>query len=167
MDCMQSDAAMLSYGEFPCRLHDRMPVLLPTQEARDAWLAPDFKPSTVKEVRVPYAGDDLVWHEVDPAMGSPSVQGPQCCQPIKRPDVASFFQPRRRAAKSASSASASAGSKGEAGQPKTGVALKPDPGQGAQMELPEGGHSCNLFCSSFHTRVTSCTCSCPTSRLQP
>lgn len=78
------------------RLHDRMPVLLPTPEAREAWLAPeqDFDPGAVKGLSTPYNGSDLTWHEVDPAMGSPKVQGPACCKPIKRESIASFFKPR-------------------------------------------------------------------------
>lgn len=234
---------MLSCGELPCRLHDRMPVLLPTQEARDAWLAPEFEASTVKDVRLPYDGADLVWHEVpmsrelgpgyrqheldvymlseitcprsianwqivqactlphpcavpallviwllqgvslqcaivheqetkrrlyaidefhsadvcmqictvqvDPAMGSPRVQGPQCCKPIVRPSAASFFQPRRGAAKAASPTRAAAATKEEAAQTETGVALRSEPH--AKAEHPEDERSCNLPCDQILT----------------
>lgn len=76
-----------------------MPVLLPSKESRDAWLADTahFKPCILQEVQAPYGADDLVWHEVDPAMGSPKVQGPSCCKPIKRISAANFFAPRHSA----------------------------------------------------------------------
>jgi len=43
----------------------------------------------------PYNGEDLVWHKVDPAMGSVKVQGPQCSRPLSRPSAASFFKPHK------------------------------------------------------------------------
>lgn len=39
----------------------------------------------------PYTGEDLVWHPVTPDMGSPKVQGPDCCAPLKRMTVDQFF----------------------------------------------------------------------------
>ena len=35
-------AVPLSQFSCLCRLHDRMPVLLPTQEAQDAWLSAEM-----------------------------------------------------------------------------------------------------------------------------
>ena len=43
----------------------------------------------------PYNGEDLVWHKVDPAMGSVKVQGPNCSKPLSRPSAASFFKPHK------------------------------------------------------------------------
>lgn len=73
--------------------------MLPSKASRDAWLADtdNLKSYIQQEAKAPHGADNLVWHEVDPAMGSPKVQGPRCCQPIKRPSAASFFAPRHSA----------------------------------------------------------------------
>ena len=42
----------------------------------------------------PYNGEDLQWHPVTPAMSKPSFQGPECCKPLKRQSITTFFQPK-------------------------------------------------------------------------
>ena len=42
----------------------------------------------------PYNGEDLVWHPVTPAMSKTSFQGPECCKPLKRKSIATFFKPK-------------------------------------------------------------------------
>lgn len=42
----------------------------------------------------PYNGEDLQWHPVTPAMSKPSFQGPECCKPLKRQSIATFFKPK-------------------------------------------------------------------------
>ena len=51
--------------------------------------------SLVAKLCQPYNGEDLVWHKVDPAMGSVRVQGPQCSRPLSRPSAAAFFKPHK------------------------------------------------------------------------
>jgi hypothetical protein len=46
----------------------------------------------------PYNGEDLVWHPVTPAMGKTDFQGPDCSKPLKRPNIAAFFKPKKAAA---------------------------------------------------------------------
>ena len=42
----------------------------------------------------PYNGEDLVWHPVTPSMSKISFQGPECCKPLKRKSIATFFKPK-------------------------------------------------------------------------
>lgn len=42
----------------------------------------------------PYNGEDLQWHPVTTAMSKPDFQGPECCKPLKRQNIASFFKPK-------------------------------------------------------------------------
>ena len=42
----------------------------------------------------PYNGKDLQWHPVTPAMSKTSFQGPECCKPLKRKSITTFFQPK-------------------------------------------------------------------------
>jgi len=46
---------------------------------------------------MPYNGEDLKWFPVTPAMSKPSFQGPECCKPLKRQSIASFFKPKKDA----------------------------------------------------------------------
>lgn len=74
-------------------LHDRMPVLLMSTEAQDAWLGETVDFKTLNQLVTPYNGEDLVWHEVTPQMGKPAFQGPECCKPLKKgPGIAAFFK---------------------------------------------------------------------------
>uniref|UniRef100_A0A1D2AAI6 Embryonic stem cell-specific 5-hydroxymethylcytosine-binding protein n=1 Tax=Auxenochlorella protothecoides TaxID=3075 RepID=A0A1D2AAI6_AUXPR len=76
-------------------LHDRMPVILDTKDSQDLWLLDgpgDPKAGTWSAVCGPYIGEDLVWHPVTPEMGSPKLQGPECCAELKRPTITQFFE---------------------------------------------------------------------------
>ncbi len=42
----------------------------------------------------PYNGEDLQWHPVTTAMSKASFQGPDCCKPLKRKSITTFFQPK-------------------------------------------------------------------------
>ena len=42
----------------------------------------------------PYNGEDLQWHPVTTAMSKASFQGPECCKPLKRKSITTFFQPK-------------------------------------------------------------------------
>lgn len=46
------------------------------------------------EICEPYNGEDLVWHPVTPSMSKSSFQGPECCKPLKRKSIATFFKPK-------------------------------------------------------------------------
>lgn len=76
-------------------LHDRMPVVLTTDEQVQAWL--DTAPLSDKvfnSICTPYNGEDLVWHPVSPSMSSMSYQAPDASQnvEIKKGNIASFFK---------------------------------------------------------------------------
>eukprot|EP00850_Spirogloea_muscicola_P011699 SM000073S21475 [mRNA] locus=s73:510672:513577:+ [translate_table: standard] len=63
-------------------LHDRMPVILGTDEAVESWLADDFVVDDIHKLAKPYAKEDLVWHAVTPAMGKPSFDNPECVKEV-------------------------------------------------------------------------------------
>ena len=42
----------------------------------------------------PYDGEDLIWHPVTPSMSKTSFQGPECCKPLKRKSITTFFKPK-------------------------------------------------------------------------
>lgn len=63
-------------------LHDRMPVILGTEGAIDAWLN-DLSSLTFETVTQPYEKSDLVWYPVTPAMGRTQFDGPECIKEIK------------------------------------------------------------------------------------
>ncbi|KAK9906507.1 hypothetical protein WJX75_003054 [Coccomyxa subellipsoidea] len=79
-------------------IHDRMPVILPDAQAEEAWLQNgvlDSKQYTA--LCSPYNGDDLQWFPVTTAMSKPDFQGPECCKPLKRQSIATFFKPKNTA----------------------------------------------------------------------
>ncbi|DBA92529.1 TPA: hypothetical protein ACH3X1_002760 [Trebouxia sp. C0004] len=83
-------------------LHDRMPVILTSDEQVGAWL--DTKPLSDKvfnSICTPYNGEDLVWHPVSPSMSSMSYQSPDASQNVelKKGNIASFFKTTTRDAK--------------------------------------------------------------------
>lgn len=45
----------------------------------------------------PYNGEDLQWYPVTTAMSKPDFQGPECCKPLKRQSIATFFKPKKAA----------------------------------------------------------------------
>lgn len=46
-----------------------------------------------QQVRFLVSPQDLVWHEVTPAMGKVQFQGPECWKPLKKgPGIAAFFK---------------------------------------------------------------------------
>lgn len=64
-------------------LHDRMPVILRSEDDIQSWLDPDLPAERIPHLSQPYEGPDLVWHAVTPAMGSPAFNGPECVQEVK------------------------------------------------------------------------------------
>lgn len=46
---------------------------------------------------MPYNGEDLQWFPVTPAMSKPDFMGPECCKPLKRQSIATFFKPKQTA----------------------------------------------------------------------
>ncbi len=42
----------------------------------------------------PYNDEELQWHPVTPSMSKTSFQGPECCKPLKRKSIATFFKPK-------------------------------------------------------------------------
>lgn len=76
-------------------LHDRMPVLLTSDEQAEAWLATEpLSAKVYNTICTPYNGEDLVWHPVTPSMSSLSYQSPDASQNVeqKRGNIASFFK---------------------------------------------------------------------------
>ncbi|KAF9688448.1 hypothetical protein SADUNF_Sadunf02G0198200 [Salix dunnii] len=76
-------------------LHDRMPVILGDKEATDTWLSVSSH-SKFDTVLKPYEHSDLVWYPVTPAMGKPSVDGPECIKEIhlkmeEKGSISKFF----------------------------------------------------------------------------
>lgn len=43
----------------------------------------------------PYNGEDLQWFAVDPLMNNMKRDGPECCKPLKRKSIATFFKPKQ------------------------------------------------------------------------
>ncbi|CAK9859854.1 unnamed protein product [Sphagnum jensenii] len=64
-------------------LHDRMPVVLGSQDLIHAWLNDDLSESALHKLTQPYEGSDMVWYPVTPAMGRPAFNGPECVEEIK------------------------------------------------------------------------------------
>ncbi|KAG0607604.1 hypothetical protein M758_8G041900 [Ceratodon purpureus] len=69
-------------------LHDRMPVILKSQDAIDSWLNSELSEDSIHKLTQPYESPDLTWYPVTPAMGRPAFNGPECVEEIK-PKVAS------------------------------------------------------------------------------
>lgn len=105
-------------------LHDRMPVLLTSDEQVEAWL--DTKPVPDKlfsTICTPYNGEDLVWHPVTPSMSSMSYQSADASKEMKRPNIASFFLAANKAGTAnthpiASKQSPVSGGKADTNKPK-------------------------------------------------
>ncbi|BBN01360.1 hypothetical protein MPTK1_2g06860 [Marchantia polymorpha subsp. ruderalis] len=64
-------------------LHDRMPVILPNEEAVMSWLNDDLSEASLHKLTQPYEASDLVWYPVTPEMGKPSFDVPECVQEVK------------------------------------------------------------------------------------
>ena len=63
-------------------LHDRMPVILDVKDF-DRWLDPAMQePKKLKELLVPYAGDELTAYPISTWVNSPRNQGPRCIEPV-------------------------------------------------------------------------------------
>ncbi|KAK1567598.1 hypothetical protein Q3G72_014100 [Acer saccharum] len=63
-------------------LHDRMPVILGNKESTNTWLNGSSS-SKFDMMLKPYEDSDLVWYPVTPAMGKPTVDGPECIKEIQ------------------------------------------------------------------------------------
>lgn len=75
-------------------LHTRMPVILFTEQAVDAWLSgePLDLRKFNQDLAVPYNGADLEWHKVTPELGKVTTQGPQCSKPLNQgQNIAALF----------------------------------------------------------------------------
>lgn len=75
-------------------LHNRMPVILSTDEATEAWLSgqPLESREFNQQIAVSYDGPDLQWHEVTPELGKLRTQGPQCSKPLNQGrNIAALF----------------------------------------------------------------------------
>mmetsp|Transcript_43682 Transcript_43682/g.81686 ORF Transcript_43682/g.81686 Transcript_43682/m.81686 type:complete len:476 (+) Transcript_43682:126-1553(+) len=87
-------------------LHNRMPVVLSSEQARLQWLEPKTEVSakTFAGLFEPYNGDDVVWWPVSSRMNKLGVDGPECCQEVARAvkqhagDIGALF--KRRACQS-------------------------------------------------------------------
>ena len=77
-------------------LHSRMPVVLRTPDALEAWLSSSsaFKLSVVSKLCVPYNGEDLSWHPVTHAMSKLGFEGPECCKDTRKRGIGAFFKQR-------------------------------------------------------------------------
>eukprot|EP00897_Mesotaenium_endlicherianum_P000575 jgi/Mesen1/10518/ME000083S10022 len=64
-------------------LHDRMPVILGSQDSVKAWLDGELPAGIFNDLTKPYAEPDLVWYPVTPAMGKPSFDNPECIKELK------------------------------------------------------------------------------------
>lgn len=78
-------------------LHDRMPVILGNKEATEMWL--NGPASNVDTLLKPYEESDLAWYPVTPAMGKPSLDGPECIKEIQlesaeNKSISQFFSPK-------------------------------------------------------------------------
>ena len=61
-------------------VHERMPVILP-RERYEAWLDPEAEGEELKELLVPYPGDDLEAYPVSRFVNSPANDDPRCIEP--------------------------------------------------------------------------------------
>ncbi|XP_024543738.1 embryonic stem cell-specific 5-hydroxymethylcytosine-binding protein-like isoform X1 [Selaginella moellendorffii] len=77
-------------------LHDRMPVILASDDATKAWLELGCSLDDVfRKFVQPYERPNLVWYPVTSAMGKPSFNGPDCIKEIKQQkvnDISRFFK---------------------------------------------------------------------------
>jgi putative SOS response-associated peptidase YedK len=65
-------------NKFIMPIHDRMPVILPDDEAAEDWMNPrEAKPVTLKRLLVPAADSLLVMSEASPLVNSPKNDGPE------------------------------------------------------------------------------------------
>ncbi|KAL0020070.1 hypothetical protein WJX79_002941 [Trebouxia sp. C0005] len=116
-------------------LHDRMPVILTSDEQVAAWL--DTKPLSDKvfnSICTPYNGEDLVWHPVSPSMSSMSYQSPDASQNVelKKGNIASFFKTASKrdakpATQTADTESGKAALQQDTARRVTPVAIKAEP----------------------------------------
>lgn len=84
-------------------LHDRMPVILGSKDAMDAWLN-DLSSITYDMITKPYEASDLVWYPVTSAMGRTQFDGPECIKeivvkPEKKNTISDLFSKSRTPAK--------------------------------------------------------------------
>ncbi|GAB9463880.1 hypothetical protein Gpo141_00001326 [Globisporangium polare] len=73
-------------------LHTRMPVIL-TDDGVKRWVS-EAKFAKVKDLLVPYTGEDLKWHPVDKRLGSTKFQSEDCAKKVDikhAGNIASFF----------------------------------------------------------------------------
>ncbi|DBA74639.1 TPA: hypothetical protein ACH3X2_009419 [Trebouxia sp. C0005] len=129
-------------------LHDRMPVILTSDEQVAAWL--DTKPLSDKvfnSICTPYNGEDLVWHPVSPSMSSMSYQSPDASQNVelKKGNIASFFKTASKrdakfATQTADTESGKAALQQDTARRVTPVAIKAEPAvsQSAHLSTAEG-----------------------------
>ena len=61
-------------------IHDRMPVILPSG-AYDAWLDPDADREQLRDLMIPYPGDDLETYPVSRFVNSPRNNDERCIEP--------------------------------------------------------------------------------------
>eukprot|EP00252_Welwitschia_mirabilis_P001982 TRINITY_DN11938_c0_g1_i1.p1 TRINITY_DN11938_c0_g1~~TRINITY_DN11938_c0_g1_i1.p1 ORF type:complete len:384 (+),score=86.54 TRINITY_DN11938_c0_g1_i1:202-1353(+) len=89
-------------------LHDRMPVILGSEDAIKAWMD-GLSSMTFEEITQPYEGSDLAWHAVTPAMGRVQFDGPECIKevkikPLRENQISDLFSKKDTSTKKASQA---------------------------------------------------------------
>jgi len=62
-------------------IHDRMPVIL-DHSSYDFWLSPESSPDDLKQLLVPWGGDDIELQPVSNYVNSPGNDDPNCIEPI-------------------------------------------------------------------------------------
>jgi putative SOS response-associated peptidase YedK len=67
-------------------LHDRMPVLLPNEAEREAWLELDTPRADLEALFRPAADGLLRHHPVDRRVGSPRFNDASCILPLPMPE---------------------------------------------------------------------------------
>ena len=107
-------------------LHNRMPVILRTEEERAEWLdTPPHETSKLQKLLASYDGEDLVWHAVTKSMSSLSFQGPECSKELVKPSMETFFKPRKSL------------KKGEVVNTDETEPMSVEEGEGAKRQHPE------------------------------
>lgn len=70
-----------SPNELTAEVHDRMPVILPS-EAYTSWLDPRTDPESLEALMVSYPAEEMEAFPVTPMVGNPRNDSPKCIEPL-------------------------------------------------------------------------------------
>ena len=69
-------------NEAVARLHHRMPVVLPGEEAMATWLDPEADPAVLRSLLVPLPAERTVIYPVSSRVNNPRAEGPELLAPV-------------------------------------------------------------------------------------